>query len=167
MWSLLAAMSIAPAALAIETNIEADETVDFAKFKTFVVREGHLESKSPALNSELTKKRIQSGIEKALIAKGLTVATGQADLAVSFEFGSARTIETKAVPAGARGMGTRVINVPQSEGTLVIEIHDSATNSLVWHSTTSDSERNPIKLSEELDDMVKKSFGKYPPKKKK
>jgi len=161
------ALCAAHPAFAQTVSVESDESVDFAKFKTFTVRDGKLSSRSPALNSPLTKKRIETEIEQALTAKGLTVATDQADLNISFEFGSARTMETKSYPVGWRGRGTRVVNVPQSEGTLVIDMLDASTNSLVWRGITSESEPNPIKLADKLDDLVKKAIGKYPKLKKK
>jgi hypothetical protein len=149
-------------AFAQTVSVESDESLDFTKFKSFVIRDGKLTSRSPALNSDLTKKRIASEIEEALTKKGLSVAAGQADLTVSFEFGSARTVETKSYPAGYRGKGTRVVNVPQSEGTLVIDLHDAGTNTLVWRGISVDSESNPVELADKLDQLVKKSVAKYP-----
>lgn len=160
-FSLLVLLSATPS-LAQTVSVESDESVDFTKFKSFAVLEGKLTSRSPALNSDLTKQRIAKEIETALTAKGLTLATGQADLNVSFELGSARILETKTYPAGWRGHGTRVVSVPQSSGTMVIDLHDATTNSLVWRSITVESEPNPIKLADNLDKLVKKAIAKYP-----
>ena len=52
-------------------------------------------------------------------------------------------METEAFPAG---WGTCIVRVPYAEGTLVIDLRD------------------PAKLQGKLDNMVKKSFDKYPPK---
>ena len=90
---LLLALSAVPTTFAQTVSVESDESVDFTKFKTFAIRDGKLSSRSPALNSELTKKRIAAEIERALTAKHLTVGTDQVDLNVSFEFGSARVLE--------------------------------------------------------------------------
>lgn len=164
---LSTAVLVALPAFAQKVSVEIDQSTDFGKFSTFAIKEGHLNSKSPALNSELTKKRIAAGIEKGLTAKGLISTTGPADLTVSFEFGSSRELEAKAVPAGPRGLGTRVVNLPQSEGLLVIDLYDASTHSLVWRGTASDSEANAVKLADKLDDMVRKSIAKYPAKKSK
>jgi hypothetical protein len=147
-------------------SVESDEALDFSKFKTFAIRDGKLTSRSPALNSDLTKKRIASEIEAALTAKGLSGVTDQADLYVTFELGSARIREAKPYPAGWRGQGTRVVNVPQSEGTLVIDLNEAATNTLVWRSIAVESEPNPVKLADKLDKLVKKALAKYPKLKK-
>jgi len=156
----------AHAAFAQNISVEFDQSVDFTKFKTFAVRDGQLNARAPALNSELTKKNIQTEIERSLTAKGLTkVETGASDLNVFFTFGAARRMETEAYPAGWRGLGTRVARVPYSEGTLVIDLRDPTTRSLIWRGVASESESNPAKMAEKLDDMVKKSIAKYPPKK--
>jgi hypothetical protein len=156
----------AHAAFAQNISVEFDQSVDFTKFKTFAVRDGQLNARAPALNSELTKKNIQTEIERALTAKGLTkVETGASDLNVFFTFGAARRMETEAYPAGWRGLGTRVARVPYSEGTLVIDLRDPTTRSLIWRGVASESESNPAKMAEKLDDMVRKSIAKYPPKK--
>jgi hypothetical protein len=144
---------------------EFDDTLDFRKFKTFVVRDGQMNSPSPALNNELTKKRVQTAIERALTAKGLTKADGAPDLNVFFTLASRGVVEREEVPAGPRGLRTRVKRVPAIEGSLVIGFRDPATRSLVWRGIASDDKANPIDISKKLDDWVKKIVDKYPPKK--
>ena len=162
---LVLSLLSAHGALAQKITTEFDEAVDFTKFKTFAIRDGQLNSRAPAFNSELTKKRIETEIERALTAKGLTPVTGPSDLNVWYQFGSARRLETESYPAGWRGLGTRVVRVPYSEGTLVIDLRDPTTRSLIWRGIATESERNPAKMADKLDDMVKKSIAKYPPKK--
>jgi hypothetical protein len=144
---------------------EFDDTLDFRKFKTFAVRDGQMNSPSPALNSELTKKRVQTAIERALTAKGLTKADGASDLNVFFTLGSRGVVEREEVPAGPRGLRTHVERVPAIEGNLVIGFRDPATRSVVWRGIASDDKANPIDISKKLDDWVKKIVDKYPPKK--
>jgi hypothetical protein len=129
------------------------------------VRDGQMNAKSPALNSELTKKNLQTQIEQSLIARGLTLVKGPSDVNVFFQFGAARRVETESYPAGWRGLRTRVARVPYSEGTLVIDMRDPSTRSLVWRGIASESESDPTKIAGKLDDMAKKAIAKYPPKK--
>lgn len=160
--AVLAAMSC----LAQKITVEFDRTVDFAKYKTFAIRNGQLNSKNPALNSELTKKQIEADIVAGLTARGLTAASsGPSDLNVRYVLGTARRIEVETYPAGWYGMGTRVVRVPYAEGTLVINLRDPATKSLVWRSIASQDKRDPSQIQGKLDDMVRKSIEKYPPKK--
>src|SRR5690348_9157183 len=156
----------AAGAFAQNINIEFDQSTDFSKFKTFAIRDGQLNSRNPSLNSELVKKRIDNDIEKYLTARGLTMVTGKSDLNVRYRLGSARRVEREAYPAGWRGWGTRIVRVPYTEGTLVIDLRDPSTRSLVWRAIAREEKSDPNKIEGKLDDMVKKSFEKYPPKPK-
>lgn len=158
------ALLTAAGALAQKVNIEFDRSVDFSKFHTFAIRAGNLNSRNPALNSELVRKQIDEDIIHFLTAKGLEVTTGKSDLNVRYTLGSARRVETEAYPAGWYGWGTRIVRVPYAEGTLVIDLRDPTTRSLVWRSIATEEQRDPTKLQGKLDNMVKKSFEKYPPK---
>jgi len=167
MKTLLLALVFALAAFAQKIEIESDQAVDFSKFKTFAIRDGRLNSKNPSLNGELIQKRLNADIQKALEAKGLTFAdSGPSDLNVRYTFGSARKMETEAYPAGWRGWGTRVVKVPYTEGTLVIDLRDPSTKSLVWRAIAREEKSDASKVEGKLDDMVRKSFDKYPPKAK-
>jgi hypothetical protein len=164
---LLLCLLAAVAASAQKITIEFDAAADFTKFKTFAIRDGQLNSKNPALNSELTKKRIDADIERALTARGLVkVESGPSDLNVRYRFGSARKVELETYPAGWRGYGTRVVRVPYTEGTLVIDLRDPSTRSLVWRGIAREEKNDPYKIEQKLDDMVRKAVEKYPPKPK-
>src|ERR1700674_5543295 len=164
----LAVLSLmgAHGALGQKVTVEFDQAADFAKYKTFAIRDGQLNSKNPALNSELVKKRIDADIERGLTAKGLTKVTGPSDLNVRYRFGSARKAELESYPAGWHGFGTRIVRVPYTEGTLVLDLRDPSTRSLVWRAIASEEKSDATKIEGKLDDMVKKSLEKYPPKKK-
>jgi Domain of unknown function (DUF4136) len=168
-WSAVIALAlnvgVVPGVLAQKISTEFDESVEFARFKTFAIREGRLNSPSPAINSELTKKRVESEIERALIAKGLTKATGASDLNVFFTLGSARRVETENLSGRLARTRHARRQVPYAEGTLVIDFRDPATRSLVWRGVANEEEPNPTKLADKLDEMVKKSIARYPPKK--
>ena len=153
-------------ALPQKVTAEADRAVDFSKFKTFNIVGRELNSKNPALNSDLVKKQLDSDIEHALEAKGMEMTTVRPDLNIRYHLGSARRSELESYPAGWYGLGTRVVRVPYSEGTLVIDLRDPNTRSLVWRGIATDQQNEPSKLQGKLDDMVKKSFEKYPPKEK-
>ncbi len=160
---MLAAVSQARAQ---KVSVEFDQAADFTKYKTFAIRNGQLNSRNPALNSELIKKQIEADIERGLTARGLTEASGPTDLNVVYHFGTARKTELESYPAGWRGWGTRVVRVPYSEGTLVIDLRDPSTRSLVWRAIASEQKSDPSKIAGKLDSMVKKSLEKYPPKAK-
>ena len=159
------ALLAAAGAFAQKIEIEFDQAVDFSRFKTFAVREGRLNSKNPSLNSELIRKRINADIEKYLSARGLEFAgAGRSDLNVRYTLGAARQARVESYPAGWRG--TRLVRVPYTEGTLVIDLRDPSTRSLVWRAIAREEKSDASQLESKLDDMVKKSFEKYPPKPK-
>jgi uncharacterized protein DUF4136 len=162
---LLLGLLAAHGVFAQKITVEFDRAADFTKYKNFAIRDGQLNSQNAALNSELVKKRIESDIQRALTAKGLEMTTGKADLNVVYRFGSARKTELQSYPAGWYGMGTRIVRVPYAEGTLVIDLRDPTTRSLVWRGISSQEKSDATQIEGKLDDMVKKSFDKYPPKK--
>ncbi len=167
MKKLLLLLLFALAAFGQKIEIESDQSVDFSKFKTFAIRDGRLNSKNPSLNSELIRKRLDADIQKSLEAKGLThVASGPSDLNVRYTLGAARKVEREVYPAGWRGWGTRVVRVPYTEGTLVIDLRDPSTRSLVWRAIARQEKSDAAKLEGKLDDMVRKAIDKYPPKPK-
>ncbi len=154
-------------AFAQKIDIESDQAADFSRFHTFAIREGRLNAKNAALNSDLVRKRINADIQKALEAKGLTmVASGPAELNVRYTLGAAQRTEVDAYPAGWRGWGTRVVRVPYTEGTLVLDLRDPSTKSLVWRAIVRQDKSDAFKVEGKLDDMVRKAFEKYPPKAK-
>ena len=165
MRTVLLGLLLSACAFAQKINIESDSAVDFSKFHTFAIREEQLNSKNPALNNDLTRKKINAAIQKALTAKGLTfVESGRSDLNVRYTLGSVRKTEVETYPAGWRGWGTRVVRVPFTEGTLVIDLRDPSNRSLIWRAIAREDKGDPLKIEGKLDDMVKKSFDKYPPK---
>jgi hypothetical protein len=146
-------------------EIEFDQSVDFSKFTNFAIRSARLNSKSPSLNSELVKKRINADIEKFLEAKGLAfVEDGPSTLNIRYTLGTARETKTEAYPTGWRGYGTAIVRVPYTEGTLVIDFRDPSTKSLVWRAIARIEKSDAQSVEKKLDDMVKKSIEKYPPK---
>jgi Domain of unknown function (DUF4136) len=163
---LVLAVLGATLAWAQKITVEFDQAADFTKYKTFAIRDGQLNSRNPALNSELVKKKIEADIARDLTARGLEITTGRSDLNVRYHFGSVRKAEIERYPAGWRGFGTRVVRVPYTEGTLVIDLRDPTTRSLVWRGIASEEKSDGTKIEGKLDDMVRKSIEKYPPKPK-
>jgi hypothetical protein len=163
---LVLAVLSAALAWAQKVAVEFDQAADFSMYRTFAIRDGQLNSRNPALNSELVKKRIDADIVRDLTARGLEMTTGRSDLNVRYHFGSVRKAEIETYPTGWRGFGTRVVRVPYTEGTLVIDLRDPSTRSLVWRGIASEEKSDGTKIEGKLDDMVRKAIEKYPPKPK-
>ena len=166
MKTLVLGLLLTAGLFAQKIQIESDPAADFSRFHTFAIVDGRLNSANPSLNGELVKKRLDFDVQKSLTSKGLTyVASGPADVNVRYTLGAARRSEVEAYPAGWRGWGTRWVRVPYTEGTLVIDMRETATRSLVWRSIAREDKSDASKIEGKLDNMVKKSFDKYPPKK--
>ena len=101
---LLVSLLAGSAAWAQKIDVQFDSSADFSKYKTFAIRNGTLNSRSAALNSELIKKQIEADIRRDLTARGLTETIGQPDLNVVYHFGSQRKPSLRPFPqAGADG----------------------------------------------------------------
>lgn len=158
---LLAAMG----ALAQKVDVQFDPSINFARYRTFAIRGARLNSKDSRLNGELVRKRLDYDIQKFFEARKLVfVASGRADLEVRYTLGAVQATQREIYPAG--WWGARVVRVPYTEGTLVIDLRESSTHGLVWRAITHDENRDAAKLEGKLDDMVRKSAEKYPPKTK-
>lgn len=167
MKALVVILLAATGAFAQKIQTEFDRTANFSQFKTFAIRSGRLASGNPSLNNDLVKKQLEADIQKHLEAKGLTpISFGKPDLDVRYTLGTPRGVETEVYPAGWRGWGSRVVKVPYTEGTLVIDLRDSGRNSLVWRAIAREDQQDASKLASKLDGMVKKAIDKYPPKAK-
>ncbi|HEV8413229.1 MAG TPA: DUF4136 domain-containing protein [Bryobacteraceae bacterium] len=162
---LLLSALVAGRALAQKIDVEFDESAVFERYKTFHIVEGQLNAKAAALNSDLTRRKIENEIRKRLTEKGLTEVESKPDLNVRFTLGQARKTEVEAYPAGWRGLGTRRVRVAYTQGTLVINLRDTSRKELVWRSVAEEEKNDPMQIAQHLDDMVKKSIDKYPPKK--
>lgn len=153
------------AAFAQKVTMEFDRGADFSDFHTFFINPGQLNAKSPILNNELIRKQIQDDIRKQLTAKGLAeVTAGPRDLNVRFTLGSARKQDVEYYPVG--WWGARRIVTGYTEGTLVISLNETSARSLVWRAIAIQDKASPADVQHKLDDMVKKAFEQYPPKKK-
>jgi hypothetical protein len=152
-------------AWAQKVDVEFDETVNFANFKTFRIMDGNLKAKAALLNNELTRKKIENEIRARLTVKKLTeVTTGRTDLAVRYNLGAVQRTE-KDVIRGPRGRVVGTTKSQSAEGVLTIDLLDGNSRELLWRAVVVDNERDPAKIQGKLDEMVKKAFDKYPPKK--
>ena len=155
-----------PAALAQKVNTDFDESVDFAKYKTFTLRGGRINAKHPSLDNSLVEKRIHNAIAAQLAARGLEQAAGRGDLSVGYLLGARDKTDIDVVPAGWRGRGRRRVVHHYAQGTLVIDMKDSGTNQLVWRAVCTDTASDPGKIDDRINKDVKKAFEKFPSKKK-
>ena len=152
--------------LADQKEIDSDPQANFLNFKTFTIRQGQIEAKSPELNSPLVRKKIEDSIRSQLVAKGMSEVQNRPDLVVNFRFGAADKRQVASFPAGRWGRRRRLESIRFTEGTLVVNLMDTDGRELVWRGIYRDDEANPGKISNKLPDDIKKLFSDFPPKKK-
>lgn len=163
-WQLILIAALPALGMAQKVIMEFDQAADFSGFHTFFVNPGQLNSKNPALNNDLVRKKIQNEIRRRLMEKGLTEVTGgPRDLNVRFSLGSARRREVDVYPGG--WWGPRRVVTGYTEGTLVIDLRNPMEQALVWRAIASEEKSDAAHIEGKLDDMVRKAFEKYPPKK--
>jgi hypothetical protein len=158
---------VMPCAFPQKIVIEFDQSVDFSKFATFAIRDARLNSKSPSLNSEGVKSRINADIQKFFEKKGLKfVAEGESSVNVLYMLDSAVKSAVVGYPAGPSAKSRGVMRVPYTEGELVIDLHDPITRAVLWRATAREEKTEIGHIVAKLDDMVRKSIDEYPPKRK-
>src|SRR5258708_5595505 len=91
-------------------------------------------TRNPAIDNPLAPQKIRESINEQLRAKGLTMVERNPDLWVTYGVGTGRAVETEVYPAGLRGWGTRVVRVPATAGSLVIDLLNANTQQLMWRS---------------------------------
>lgn len=159
------------ASMKIDTTY--DDTTAFASYQTFAWME-----KPDEVMDNLTKlgqvtQRIETGIERELMADGYRKAGGTPDFFVVYH----TAVETQITGATIDTWGYRYrrprwrtgtvyadVNVDTyKEGTLIIDIVDAAKNELVWRGTAVGAVSSPARAAEKVDEAVQKILAAFPP----
>ena len=163
-FGLFALVTMLPVTLCGQkVTIEFDEEHDFSDYKTFALVDGKIHSKNPSLNNDLVVRKIDALVRKRLTERGLTEVPSQPDLNVVYSLGSGARTQVEHYGAGWHG---HRVAYHYTEGTLILNLRDARKKELVWQAIAVEDKSDPTKIQAALDDMVRKSFEKYPPKKK-
>ena len=163
---------LAAASAAQKPKIDFDASNEFSAATTFAIsRNGQ-----PAAN-EMVQRRIEEMVEAELEIKGLRATSpAEADLTViigaysrqrtkqsnvSIGVGvSRRTSRGSISVGGTTGGRTKTVQ----EGTLVIDLRDTATNDLVWQSIVNGTLKgNTEQRQKKVNQAIHRSFAKFPP----
>ena len=162
------AVGVGTGAFAQDVSVDFDKSADFSKVKTFTVKMG------TAWGNPLGEKRVANEIEEALTAKGWKKAAESAADAVVVLHGATQvkkdlnTFYSGGMGGygyryGGFGMGGGTAHTSVSEytvGTLVVDIFDAKSKSLLFRGTATDEisdkpEKNVKKLAKASDKMFK------------
>lgn len=166
----LMVVSFVAGSLAQEIKTDYDRKADFSQYKTFSFEK--VETKDP-----LWVGRITAAVEEALTTKGLTQVASGGDIAI-IAIGMAtdrQTLNTFYDNFGG-GWGWRrwggddfgestTTTETYRVGTLVVDLFDSKTKTLLWRGSASNTlSNNSGKNIKNFDKSVEKLFKEFPPK---
>jgi hypothetical protein len=157
-------------ALAQDVKTNYVPGTDFSKYKTYkwVAIEG---AQYP---DQIVDGQIKLAVETALTGKGFTKATGEtADLFVGYQIAVDQERQWNAYGMGGGlrwggGMGTATSSTIKI-GTLVLDMYDPATKSLIWKgeaTKTLNPGDNPEKRQQNMNKAMQKLLKDFPPKAK-
>ena len=164
-------LAVAPA-VADDSIVQFDARFDFAKVRTFAIRDGRLRSAREELTNALVAQNLKEAIRAQLVARGLKESAAGADLFVDFSV----TSDDYSIGSGGRanriGTGLRGRRGTAGDGppdfsiaALVIDLVASQQPELlVWRGVYRDTERNISKMVQKLPDDTRKLISDYPPK---
>ena len=152
-----------------EVKTDYDRSANFAQYKTFSWQ--HVKTKDP-----LDVDRIKSAVNAALAAKGLTEVSSGGDVSIiAIEMTqNQQTLNTfydgfgggwgwRGFGGGGFGEATTTTET-YKVGTLVVDLYDAKTKTLIWRGSASDTlSNNSDKNIKNLDKGVDKMFKKFPP----
>lgn len=176
---LLALLLAAPAAAA-DIYVDYDRSADVSKYKTF--KWGSTPKTSLSGQSPLMHTRIKNGIEYYLVQSGKIEVDEDPDLYVTYH--TSTTDEPQFSVAGAGygfstgwtwdpywggmsgfsgGGGTTTATVSTYQrGTLVIDIWDARSNTIVWRGTAEAAiPENPKKGAKQIEKILKKMVDRF------
>ena len=156
-------------AVAQSVNYDFDRSANFSSFKTYAWTRG------TEVSDQLNHKRIVLSIDAQLAQKGMRMveASGTPDVLIAYHVRLARDLQIDGFSSGLGGYrwgGNRSGSARAAEitvGTIVVDIVDAHTKTIVWRGTTSkdlDGGASAEKRDKNARKAMEKLFKNYPPK---
>lgn len=111
-------------------------------------------------HATLFDRRLRSAVEAELAAKGFRKSESgdEADVLLVYDAGMREKLDVQ-----SRGVAGQRLDVREyREGSLVIDVVDATTMSLVWRGTADAEIRGPDQSGEKITKAVQKMFGRFP-----
>lgn len=150
-----------------------DEDVDFSTFKTFMIGGGRMKSDRPELNFPAVLASIAETIRTGLVGKSVKEVSDHPSLMVDFSVTSLDYVigpfgKPNPVGAGPRGGRGRTGGgaVDFTEATVVIDLKDRQSDTLIWRGVYHDTESDAQRLAEALPKDAGVLLSEFPPKKR-
>lgn len=171
----------------LRVAVDSSPNVDLTKYRTFRFTDSDSQtSKNPLYKSSLIDQSIHATIASELIRRGVSEVDTNADMLVAYHTYTEKKRSSvndyypmmyggwywRYYPwGGAYGpygpfapfpyAGTRR-TYTYTEGTLIIDIVDAATNQTVWRGSTAGAINNPSQLSRQAEQAVRTIFKEFP-----
>ena len=118
--------------------------------------------------SGLQDSRIREAVSRALQVKGLNKTSSNPDLLLNYHAGKQQQVEVDSYGYGYGLWGGGVDAYSYDEGTLIVDLVNSATQKLVWRGTVKavldDTPPSGQEAQDAMDSLMTQLFAKYPPK---
>jgi hypothetical protein len=179
---LIAVLGMAVLAGCSEYEIQHDYDVDsnFNAFKTYAwmprtVTNASGSATTAIQSNTLLDKRIEGAVDAQMQAKGFVPNQENPDLLVVHHVGLKDKVDvtdwgyTYAGSYWGGGLGRSVDVYQYTEGTLIVDLVNANNKQLVWRGSATgvvEPGRTPEQIEARVNDVVRRIFENYPPKKK-
>ena len=152
-----------------DVNTQYDRSFDFSKVGTFSA------GIAKSWGNAITESMVKNAIESELRARGLQPAgVGAADITVLIHGTTEKRETLETLYSGMGGWGRRgmaggagiatTTGYKYTEGTLIVDIFDTKTQTLIWRGTAVDELKKKQEAQEEqMKKAAKKLFADFPP----
>jgi hypothetical protein len=158
----------------IQVHSDHDPGANFAALRTYAWLQKTSEApRDPRLDNDLLDSRVHSAVNDELYAKGYREAAENPDFRVTYHVMVQSKFDVQSFPVyygygygrlGAPGPDVRVTEYEQ--GTLILDLVDSATNDLIWRGSAQariDPNRSPQERTKLIRDAVHAMLEHFPP----
>jgi len=151
----------------LDTSFDYDTGADFSRLRAYT----WIEDSSAAEAATLTLKRVRAAVDETLVARGYRADAQAPDFLVAAHISSAERVQVTDwgytyAPRGA-WYGAHDIDVyTYQEGTLILDLVDAASRSLLWRGTASrmvDPDWTPQEREEIVREAVAALLERFPP----
>jgi hypothetical protein len=158
----------------IEVNTDYDTNFDFSQLRTY----DWISQQAPVfrdrrVDTTLFQKRLQSSVEAEMAAKGFTKHTGsgEPDFQIAYYVGTEDRVDVTTYgyhyPRGPYWWGGDIDVYHYRQGTLILDFVEPEKDELIWRGIATkviDEGASPEKVQRNVDEVVKKILGRFPPK---
>ena len=160
---ILSALFLSGCASSPLVQSDFDKSADFSKFNTFKI-----DALQTGSRYEYVNDKVDKAIEMNLQKKGLRlVAQGKADIDIRYitQVEDVNNLDMQIIPTEKGGFLTRYLPDWSTQGSMLVNIVDNATNKVIWKAST-ERKIDPLQLptQERINTVIDEVFATFPPR---